>query len=248
MKNIQYAMRKSYLFIIMFEADNRVNIYLAHVIYDAGQAEDAANIIRQLVDSKYTFQPEDRMLVINVWLSIINPHRSAILNIKDIPKPCDNIDLAVTQMVDILNQRLDEIISIIKTHILPQLADEEGKAMYYKYLADFERYKLDCVDSSQIPQISSESRAYYVKTIDILKGQQSKYIELLMSTYLNFCILLGDHLNMKDKALETLTQQHHELSVTLEKYPMEIRQRLQDLIDLMAENIQRWKPQQENDA
>lgn len=231
----------------MFEADNRVNIYLAHVLYDAGRANDAANIMRQLVDAKYTLQPEDRILVINIWLSIINPHRSAILNIKDIPKPCDNIQTAVTQIVDILNQRLDEIINIIKTQILPQINDEEGKAVYYKYLADFERYKLSCIDSSQVPQLASDSRAHYVKTIDILKNQQNKNIELLMSTYLNFSILLGDHLNLKDKALETLTQQHHELSVTIEKYPMEIRQNLQDLIDLMAENIQRWKPQQESD-
>lgn len=232
----------------MFEADNRVNIYLAHVFYDAGRVNDAADIIRQLVDAKYTLQPEDRMLVINIWLSIINPHRNAILNIKEIPKPCDNIHIAMTQLIEILNQRLDEIISIIKTQILPQFADEEGKVIYYKYLADFERYKLGCVDSSQIPQLANDSRTYYVKAIDILKSQTNQNIELLMSTNLNFSILLADHLNLKDKALDTLTQQHHDLSVSLEKYPMEIRQRLQDLIDLMAENIQRWKPQQENDV
>ncbi|OHT06031.1 14-3-3 protein [Tritrichomonas foetus] len=231
----------------MFEADNRVKIYLAHVIYESGKINDAADIIRQLVEAKYVLQPEDRMLVINVWLSIVNPHRSAILNMKDIPKPCDNIHIAIEEMTEILNKNLDEIINIIQTHILSQSMEEEGKALFLRYLADFQRYKLDCVDPAEIAKIGSESRSNYMKAIDFFKTQPNQNVEILMSSYLNYSILLADYLDQKLKALDLITQQHHELSMSLEKYPPDTRAKVQDIVDLMAENIERWKPKQEVD-
>lgn len=230
----------------MFEADNRVKLYLAHVIYDAERYNDAADIVRQLVESKYIVPAEDRMLLVNIWLGIINPHRTAILNIKDM-KSSDHLHLALSEISETLNKLLDEIIEIIQMQIISQSIEEEGKAIYYKFLADFQRYKLDCVDSSQIPQIASDSKNNYTKALTIFQGQATHNAELIFSTNLNLSILLADYLDQKDKALEILNQQHTELSMSIEKYPLEQRNRMQDLVDLMSENIQRWKPQQEGD-
>jgi hypothetical protein len=67
-----------------------------------------------------------------------------------------------------------------------------------------------------------------------------------MSAQLNFAILLADYLDQKKKALEMLTQSHHDLSVSLEKYPEDRRAKLRDIIALMSENIDRWKPPETN--
>ena len=232
----------------MFEADNRVKIYLANVIFEAGKTSDAAEIVRQLFEEKYIFQKDDRMLVINIWLSLINPKRTAILNMREIQKPNENVPLAVQEMTTIVKKELDEIIDLVSNQFLKtDHLEDDVKAVFLRYLADFQRYKLDCVEMHEIPQLGSESRANYVKALDIFKSQQNPNTEFLMSTYLNYCILLADYLDQKVKAIDILSQHHHDLYVSLEKYPPDVRVKIQDLIDLMAENIQRWKPSQDEE-
>jgi hypothetical protein len=226
----------------MFQADLRVRVYLLRVIFEAGRAEDSAQIIKSLVENDYTFQSEERNLVIAVWQSCLTPLRLAVLNIRDAPHPNANLGVAVTTIQENLRNRLSEMIGILGSHLLPRTSDEEVRAFYLKALADLQRYQLDCVERTAIPALASESRQNYVRAIELFKGLAQPRVELLMSAQLNFAILLADFLDQKKKALEILAQCHHDLSVSLEKYTEDRRTKLRDIMALMTENIDRWKP------
>jgi hypothetical protein len=226
----------------MFQVDLRVRVYLLRVFFEAGRADDAVRIIKSLVDSDYTFQNDERHLIVGVWQSCVTPLRMAVLNIRDAPHPNANLSVAADTIQADLRRRLSEMIGIIGGHLLPRTGDDEVRAFYLKALADFQRYQLDCVERAAIPTLASESRQNYAKAVELLKVLPQPRVELLMSAQLNFAILLADYLDQKKKALEMLTQSHHDLSVSLEKYPEERRAKLRDIITLMSENIDRWKP------
>lgn len=224
----------------MQEADNRVKVYLARVIYESGKPDDAADIIQPLFDAKYQFQKEDRNLIITIWQAVINPIRTAIINMKDVSQPGDNIHLAITSLKEILNKKLDDIIQIVSADFIPSTPEEDLKAFFLKLLADFQRYKVECIPESDKPALIAESRKNYEKSIDYLRAIPIPHVEQINQTYLNYAILIADYCGDKQKAYDLIFAQHHELSVSLEKYPADIREKIQDIIDLMKENIDRW--------
>jgi hypothetical protein len=234
----------------MLEADSRVKIYLSRVIFEAGRTEEAASIVNSLVAEDYPFAPDDRQLVITIWQSLISPLRMALMAVKEAPPPCANMHVAVQKLNGLLRTRIDEIINILTRSLIPNAADEESKGHFLKALADFQRYNLECAEMTEVPKIANESRQNYLKAIDILKALPQPKMDLLLATQLNIGILLGDFFDQKAKAIELLTQQHHELSVSLEKYPEDIRAKIREIGELMLSNIERWKPKsnEEEDA
>jgi hypothetical protein len=126
--------------------------------------------------------------------------------------------------------------------LIPNASDEESKGHFLKALADFQRYHAECAEIAEIPRIANESRQNYLKAIDLLKALPQPRMDLLFAAQLNIGILLGDYFDQKAKAIELLTQQHHELSVSLEKYPEDIRAKIREIGETMMSNIERWKP------
>jgi hypothetical protein len=226
----------------MLDADSRVKIYLARVVFEAGRAEDAATIVNSLVADDYPFQTDDRFLIVNIWQALIGPLRMAIMSVKEAPPPCANMHLAIQTLQELLHTRLTEIIGILTKTLIPNAQDEETKSLFLKALADFHRYTLECVDVTEVPRIANESRQTYLKAIDILKVLPQQKVELLMSAYLNFAILLADYFDQKPKAIDMLSQHHHDLSVSMEKYPEDVRGKIREIADMMLANIERWKP------
>lgn len=222
----------------MQETSNQIKIYLARVIFEGGRAEDAAKIIRPLVQSKFHFEGEDRELLMNIWNHVINPIRLAIMNIQDVAP--HHGELAIQKLNEPLLNYLDEIINLLNSDIIPATAgDDEGKARYGKYLADFLRYKCDCVPRDQKESIASLSKKNYEKSLELYRSLPGNHTELILQIQINYSILLADHMGQTQKAIDILSKEHHDASVSLGKYPEDIKIKIQELINLMAENLKR---------
>ena len=228
----------------MFEADNRVKMFLARSFYEAGKYEDAANAIKSLKLSQFSFSDEDKSLIINIWLNIISPIRTAILNIQEDAEIGDSVLSAIQALKDILSEKSNEIISFLKDNIIPTAESDEMRATYTKYLADFLRYKLLSLPS-ETSEEANEAKQLYQKALDILHVMQKPPPELEYKIQLNNAILMVDAFGLKDKAIETITELRKELSISFEKFTDDMKPRIQEIIDLMDENLELWQESNE---
>lgn len=228
----------------MFEADTKVKLYLARVIYDAGRPNEASDILRSVMKDNYAFHADEFGMIISIWTDLIKPLRLSIVNLEDMEQPNDHIPGVIAELKVKLNELLDEIILLLSKTFVPQATEEEQRGRYLKALADFERYKLECIDESEILEVAGSARENYLKAIDTFKTLPQQCAELLTASELNYAILLADYLNEKKKAVGLMEKGFSSLSVSLEKYPEDIRGRMKELLDLMAANIERWKPKE----
>ena len=224
----------------MQDIDNKVKGYLARIIFDSGKNEEAAALLKPLIEQKVPFQGEDRDLLINVYDSCINPLRIAIMNIKEVAP--EHAPLVTDKLNIRLLHYLDEIISEFNNDIIPSTAgDEENRAKYSRYLADFLRYKLDCVSNEEKPPIAALSRKNYEKSIELYRSLPALHVEDMTQTLINYTILLADHLGQIQKAIDILSKEHKEASVSLDKYPEDLKNKVQEFIGIMADNLRRWE-------
>ena len=225
----------------MFEADNRVKMFLARSLFEAGRNDDAADIIKNLNSANFAFSDDDKSLIINIWMSIISPLRVAIMNIQEDAQPGDAINTAIQSLKDILLTKSEEIINLVKTAVIPSAETDELRAKYTKYLADFIRYKLICVPPDQIEKIANESKQLYQKALDTLHVMQTPPPDLEYKIILNNSILLVDGFGQRDQAIETISEARKEMGVSFEKYSDEMKPKIQEIMDLMDENLKIWQ-------
>ena len=227
----------------MFEADARVKCYLARVVFDAGRVQEAAAIIKSLIEAKYTFQSEDRNLVIAIWRELINPLRYAICALENCRKPNEHMAMPATTLKNTLLQRLNEVLGVIESFV--GQVTEVTKGNYLKTLADFQRYKLECLGKSEGHEIAHNCRENYQKAIEIFRKFSQECGELLIGSQLNLSILLAEYLDQRKKAYDIVSELHHSLSISIEKYPEEMRGRLRNMLIVMQSNCEKWKPPEE---
>ena len=225
----------------MFEADNRVKMFLSRSFYEAGRYEDAADIIKNLNSANFTFSNEDKPLIINIWMSIVSPLRTAILNMEADAEPGDAINTAIKTLKDILSEKTNEIISLLRSSIIPSAETDELRANYTKYLADFLRYKLLSLSSSEYDKTANESKQLYQKALDTLHVMQTPPPDLEYKIQLNNAILMVDALGQKEQAIETISELRKEIGNSFEKYSEGMKPKIQDIMDLMDENLQIWQ-------
>lgn len=225
----------------MFEADARVKCYLARVIFDAGRHREAASIILSLSEAKYEFEGEDQSLVITIWKELVSPLRYAIAEMIDSK---GHTPSAVASLKRALLTRLDEGISFL-TAFSNSPPDERSRGIYLKTLADFQRYKLDCVSPSEVHGIAALAKDNYTKAIETFRALHQHSTELRLSAQLNLAILMAEYLDDRRRACENLEKIHHDLTLSIDKYPEEIRPRLNELRGLMEDNLKKWKPSED---
>jgi hypothetical protein len=161
---------------------------------------------------------------------------------KQAPKPNANMHWAVLTLTDLIKDRLTEAIGLISTKLLPVAVEDESKAMFSRGLADFQRYYMEYAEQAQIPELGAEARQNYSRAIDLFKVMGLHFMDQLASSQLNLGLLLGDYLDQKKRAAVMLEQLYHEYSASLEKYPEDIRLRVQETVELMRDSIERFNP------
>ena len=224
----------------MFEADNRVKLYLIRVLHESGRHQDSSLIIKSLIESNFIFVEEDFHLIISVWQSIINPLRIAIINVNELISNENHYSLANLELKNQLNLKLTEFIEYLKTSIIPKAESDETKAIFYKHLGDFQRYKLICINEDEKKTISFESKTSYEKSLDIIRVMAKPQIELKTTIILNLSILNANYLNLKQKSIDTINELKKETKQSFEKFSEELKPKMQNLIDLMEENLLTW--------
>jgi hypothetical protein len=220
-------------------ASPNVKMYLLRVIFESGCNEDAAHLITTLCNEDFTFLSDSRSLLISVWQGVLTPLRIAIMNVKESAGPHSPVVLRTLE--GLLKDRITELIELLTQRILPKTTTEEDRAIYTLTLADFQRYQLDTIEREGIPALANESRQNYVRAIEMLKALSQSRLDIVMSAQVNYAILLADYLLQRKKAIELLTQHHQTLTMSMDKYPDELRAQLKDVMVLMLENITRWK-------
>lgn len=230
----------------MNEGEIRAKVYLARSIFEAGRPSDSYTVLKTLIESEGSLTAE-WSLITSVWQEIIDPIRTAIMNMDDVRSPNTNIPLATQALKDDLNAKLSEMSTLLEEHLIPASVDEETKGIFIKTLADFQRYRLECVDKESFGEVSASARANYVKAIDIFRTLPKQSGELVMSAQLNYAILLADYLNQEKKAVEIISQNIRDLDGSLDKFPEEEKEALRDLLDVMMDNLERWKPTQQQE-
>ena len=229
----------------MNEQEIRAKYYVAKVLFESGRVDDALNAVSALLDAKYTFQGAEREFLISMWQYQITPFRDAISQMNDLGKSQEHIRIVTKSLKSRMNEKIDDIIQTLSTHLVPNSSDEETKGVFLKALADFQRYKLESADRDSMNNLVSESRQNYIKAIDILRNLPECPAELLMSCQLNYAILLADHLDQRKKAVDLVTQNMQTLSETIDKLSEERREAASDLMELMQANLERWKTRKE---
>ena len=229
----------------MNETEIRAKYYLAKVIFGSGRVNDALDVVSTLFDAKYTFQGHERDFLISIWQEQITPFRDAIATMNDLGKSNEHMRVVTRSLKATMNEKIDAIITVLSTHLVPNSSDEETKGVYLKTLGDFQRYKLESVSREKMSVLVSEARQNYIKAIDILRSIPEPIPELLMSCQLNYAILLADYLDQKKKAVDLVTQNFQTLSETIDKLSEERRESADDLLELMQANLERWKTKKE---
>ena len=225
----------------MFEADVRVKCYLARVIFDAGRPQEAASMILSLSEANYDFQGEDQTLVVTIWKDLISPLRYAIAELVDTK---GHAPTAVASLKDALNKRLDEGIKFLSA-FSASAADDKTRGVFLKTLGDFKRYKIDCVSGGEGRALGASAKENYQDAIETFRSLHQQCTELRVATQLNLAILMAEYLDDRRRACEALEKLHHDLTLSVDKYPEETRVRLNELRGLMEDNLKKWKPSDE---
>ena len=223
------------------EIDNRVKAYLAKVLYESGMVKESAQFIRELVAEKFVFQGDSRELVFHVWRSLVNPMRTTVATLKDIENYNENQEIAIRAISKEIKTNSEEVISMLKEHLIPNSPDDCTSGIYYRGLGDFQRYLTEVTEGEEKDALIKESQSSYEQALKLLFQFKDARIELYLSTVLNLGILYGDVVLDKKKAYDTVYQIHHSEVQGLAKHSEEARARIKDILDLMESSLERWQ-------
>ncbi|EAY19078.1 14-3-3 protein [Trichomonas vaginalis G3] len=225
----------------MFEADNRVKMFLSRAIFEAGQVTDASKIVKSLAEANYPFTNEDKTLIVDIYEALVVPLRTAVMNIDNGLEPDSSVQSALQELKTLLLTGTDDIINIIQKNILPTCDTDESRANFLKAQADFQRYRVISLPAEKMAEAAEQSQQSYKKAQDVLNIMPNPPIDLSLKLQLNQAILLADFLGQKDKAIEDITQLRKDTSSSFEKYSDDIKPKINEIIDLMDENLSIWK-------
>ena len=237
------------------------NVYLAMLAEQCNRFEEMAEYLESMLKSREKdLNSDERNLLSIAFKNSVTSRRTALRTVmayenKEKKKGENNstflpyIQEYRKKIEDELTNMCNNVIKTINNFLLPRADEPEAKVFYLKMIGDYNRYIAEYASGELKQKVAESALNAYKSATEVAKGL-SGVNPIVLGLSLNFSVfyyeVMNDHEQACVIAKNTLDQANKELPPNVDEDDEQYKDAI-SIINLLKENLEMWKSEEEED-
>ena len=226
---------------------------MARVAEQSEKFRDMVDFLKPVIKEKAaSLTSDERNLLSVAFKNLVSQQRTAIRTIAAVEqnqkyqKFASGMGAYKKQVEEELYSNCDEIISTIKTTILPNISDDEPRAFFLKMIGDYCRYIAESAKGDRLESTKTQALSTYSDANQIAQKSLSACNAIRLGLALNFSVFYYEVMTDLKKAIELGEKALQDAIEKLDDCDEDTFRDAQSIIELLRENLSLWKEEDEN--
>mgnify|MGYP003293209547 CR=1 FL=1 len=224
-------------------------IYLARITEQAERDDETIKYMEEIVKTKKEdLTLEERNILSNAYKKCVSARRSAWRSIYgiEVKEKTNNSKFLslVTDLKELLEKELSDLcqnmLSLIDTHLLKKSTSDESKVYYMKLKGDYYRYLAEFKTDKEHKEVATESMNAYKEANELAESLACTN-PIKLGLALNFSVFYYEVMNDPVTACKIANAAFDQAIQQLEKIEDEQYKDSTTILQLLKENIDMWK-------
>lgn len=230
-------------------------IYLARITEQAERHEETIKYMEEIVKTKKEdLTLEERNILSTAYKNCVSARRSAwrtiyAISIKEKTNQSKFLAL-VTDLKELLEKELSDLchkmLLLIDTYLLKKSTSDESKVYYMKLKGDYYRYLAEFMSGSENKEVATQSMNSYKEANDLAESLACTN-PIKLGLALNFSVFYYEVMNDPATACKIANTAFDEAIHQLEKIEDDQYKDSTTILQLLKENIDMWKADEQQD-
>ncbi|CAK8692617.1 uncharacterized protein LOC143462253 [Clavelina lepadiformis] len=223
-------------------------IYMAKLAEQAERYDEMVKSMKEVAQAGEDLTVEERNLLSVAYKNVIGARRASWRIIKSIEQKDKTDNDTYRVLVEKYRKEIekelkvicDDILSLIKDHLIPSATQGESKVFYYKMKGDYYRYLAEFEEGAERKADASES-------LDAYENAHKEAVNSLPSTHpirlglaLNFSVFYYEILNSPEKACSLAKKAFDEAIAELDTLSEDSYKDSTLIMQLLRDNLTLW--------
>ena len=217
-----------------------VNVFMSKVAQECQKNEECVNFMREVINQGRPLSYNERNLISAAYKGIVGPMRDSLRLLQEEHHEFDVAD-AVQEISGLLSRKCDEVISLIRNTLLPNVTEPEVRIFYIKMVADYLRYKWEGTPDAERADVAQKCKAAYQEATTLADNSLPSYHPLRLGLALNFAVFIYEILGETSEAHQLASHAYTEAGTGIAQLSPESKEEATHTIELLRENIQLWQ-------
>lgn len=217
-----------------------VSVFMAKVAQECQKNEECVGFMREVINQGRPLSYNERNLISAAYKGIVGPLRDSLRLLQEESHDYD-VAASVIEVSEMLSQKCDEVISLIRNTLLPSVTEPEVRIFYIKMIADYFRYKWEGTPDKNRPDVAQKCKNAYQDAVTLADTSLPTYHPLRLGLCLNFAVFIYEILGETTEAYELASKAYTEAGTGINQLSPESKEEATHTIELLRENITLWQ-------
>ncbi|KAI8990230.1 14-3-3-like protein [Pilobolus umbonatus] len=229
------------------ERDDKV--YMAKIAEQAERYDEMVNFMKEVVQLNVGLTVEERNLLSVAYKNVIGARRASWRIVSSIEQKEESKGHEVqvnkikgyrTKIEAELYDVCNDILNLLKEHLIPSAQDGEAKVFYYKMEGDYHRYVAEYATGESRKSSAEKAHEAYKKATDVAQTELTTTHPIRLGLALNFSVFYYEILNSPDRACQLAKQAFDDAIAELDTLNEESYKDSTLIMQLLRDNLTLW--------
>jgi 14-3-3 protein epsilon len=219
---------------------------MAKLAEQAERFDEMVEHMKEVAKIQTELSVDERNLLSVAYKNVIGSRRASWRVVSSIEGKGDSEDKQkqVVRYREVIENELeticDEILDIIKDHLIPNSTNEESKVFYYKMKGDYHRYLAEFQTGEKRKESAGEANSAYNSASSIANTDLPPTHPIRLGLALNYSVFYYEIYNSPDKACHLAKQAFDDAIAELDTLSEESYKDSTLIMQLLRDNLTLW--------
>lgn len=246
-------------------SDRRDRLYNAKLAEQAERYDEMVQYMNEVAKMDIELETAERNLLSVAYKNVIGARRASWRTLSSIEtnlEQPENNDVNKDKKLPALkkykaeveaelSEKSNDILKVLKDHLIPNATDHEAKVFYHKMVGDYNRYLAEFQSGSARQEAAANSLAAYKAASELAVAELSPTHPIRLGLALNFSVFYYEILNDPTLACKLAKAAFDEAIAELDTLSEESYKDSTLIMQLLRDNLTLWtsdiKPEQESE-
>jgi 14-3-3 protein epsilon len=233
------------------------NVYMAKLAEQAERYDEMVEAMKKVAGLDVELTVEERNLLSVSYKNVIGARRASWRIIASIEQKEENkgnerhvarIKEYRSKVEQELTRICNDILSVLKDHLIPTASSAESKVFYYKMKADYYRYLAEFGTGNSRKESAENSLIAYKAASDIAITELPSTHPIRLGLALNFSVFCYEILNSPDRACQLAKQAFDDAIAELDTLSEDSYKDSTLIMQLLRDNLTLWTSDMSNEG
>jgi 14-3-3 protein epsilon len=230
----------------MPELDRESRVYMAKLAEQAERFDEMVEHMKEVAKIQNELSVDERNLLSVAYKNVIGSRRASWRVVSSIEGKGDS-ESKQKQVVEYkktieteLETICEEILEIIKDHLIPNSSNEESKVFYFKMKGDYHRYLAEFQTGEKRKDSAGDANSAYHSASEIANTSLPPTHPIRLGLALNYSVFYYEIYNSPDKACQLAKQAFDDAIAELDTLSEESYKDSTLIMQLLRDNLTLW--------